>query len=75
MKAKSIVILLIVISILSMSFCVKAATGDKYDIVISANNTTLKAGDTVTLSLKIDNINIFKEFFKSIKNKFKAYSL
>ena len=58
MKAKSIVILLIVISILSMSFCVKAATGDKYDIVISANNTTVKAGDTVTLSLKIDNINI-----------------
>lgn len=58
MKAKRIIILLIVVSILSMSFCVKATTGDKYDIALTADSTTLKAGDTVTLSLKVDNINI-----------------
>lgn len=55
---KYIIILLMIISIISISIKVSAATGDSYDIGLSADKTTLKAGETVTISLKVSNINI-----------------
>lgn len=55
---KYIIILLIIISIISISLKVNAAAGDSYDIGMSADKTTLKAGDTVTISLRVSNINI-----------------
>ena len=57
MKIKKITIVLIIVSILSMNFSVNAGT-NKYSIALNANTTTIKAGNTVTLSLKVDNINI-----------------
>lgn len=58
MRKKIIINLLLIIFILSISFGVNASSTDKYDIVLSANNTKVKPGDAITISLKVDNINI-----------------
>ena len=46
-----------------------------YEIYINVSGKALCIPFNKPIIEKIDNINIFKEFFKSIKNKFKAYSL
>lgn len=55
---KCIIILLIMIIISGINYTVKSANGDSYSLKMSADKTTLKAGDTVTISLKLDNIEI-----------------
>lgn len=55
---KSIILLLITTIILGINFTVKAAEGDSYSLKVSADKTTAKAGDTITISLKLDNIKI-----------------
>lgn len=58
MKTKKYIILLIMIVILSVGFNVNAETTDEYSIKLTSSNTTLEAGDIITISLKVDNINI-----------------
>ena len=59
MKCKKIMVLLLSIAIiLGISMTVKAETIDSYSVNLNTNKTTLKAGETVTISLKVDNINI-----------------
>lgn len=55
---KCIIILLIMIIISGINYTVKSANGDSYSLKMSVDKTTLKAGDTVTISLKLDNIEI-----------------
>ncbi len=58
MKTKKCIILIIIITLLSISFTVNAAENDSYKIGLEPSKTTLNPGDTVTISLKISNINI-----------------
>lgn len=58
MNTRKCIVLLIIIAILSITFNVQAATGDSYKIGLSASKTTLKAGETVTISLKVSDIKI-----------------
>ena len=55
---KMIIVLISVILIISISIKVKAETNDSYIISMSSNNTTVKQGQTVTISLKVEDINI-----------------
>lgn len=55
---KSIILLLITTIILGISFKVKATEGDSYSLKMSADKTTVKVGETITISLKLDNIKI-----------------
>ena len=53
---KCIILLLIMIIISSINYTVKSASGDSYKVKMNADKTTLKSGDIVTISLKLDNI-------------------
>lgn len=55
---KCIILLLIMIIISSINYTVKSASGDSYKVKMNADKTTLKSGDIVTISLKLDNIKI-----------------
>ena len=56
---KSIILILAVMVILGMSITVKAAnTTDTYKINLATANTTVKQGDTITISLNVSDINI-----------------
>lgn len=58
MKIKRSIMLIIIALILSISFSVNAATGDSYKISLSANKTTLKEEETLTLTMKASDIKI-----------------
>lgn len=59
MKIKKCIILLLIITIISgISYTVKSASGDSYNVKMNADKTTLKSGETVTITLKLDNIKI-----------------
>lgn len=51
-------IMLIIIAILSISVSVNASTTDSYKISLSANKTTLKEEETLTLAMKATDIKI-----------------
>lgn len=59
MKIKKCIILLLIMTIIIGINCtVKSESGDSYSVKMNADKTTLKTGDTVTISLKLDNIKI-----------------
>lgn len=60
MKKKIIVSSIILCCILSITFCVKAAT-PSFKFVPEANNTSLKEGQTVVITLKLQNIDMGEE--------------
>lgn len=59
MKIKKCIILLLIMIIISgINYTVRSANGDSYNVKMNADKTTLKTGDTITISLKLDNIKI-----------------
>ena len=56
--SKCVILFLIVTIILSINFTVYSATGDSYEVKMNADKKSLKTGDTITISLVLDNINI-----------------
>lgn len=59
MKSKKIIVILLVIAmIIGINIKTLAAMGDSYKVNLTATSTTAKAGDTVSINLKITNVNV-----------------
>lgn len=59
MKSKKVIVILLVFAmIIGINIKALAATEDSYKVNLTATSTTVKTGDTVSIKLKITNVNV-----------------
>lgn len=59
MKSKKIIVILLVITMMiGINIKTLAATGDSYKVNLTATSTTVKTGGTVSINLKITDVNV-----------------